>query len=324
LIYKPFLELYTTKNRPMKITFLDTYSIGNADLTELSKLGEFSRYETTAPKQVVERCVDADVVITNKVKLLRDELQALPNLRLICIAATGMNNVDLEYAAQKGITVKNVADYSTNSVAELTFTLALNLIHHLHYYDHFVKWGAYTESGLFTHHSRSFSELKGKKWGIIGMGNIGKRVAEIATVFGAEVAYYSTSGKNLDAGFPHMSLEALLRNCQIVSIHAPLYEMTQNLLDYQKLCLMKPEAYLINVGRGGIVNESDLAKALRENKLAGAGVDVFSQEPPTMDNPLLAEDIADKLLLTPHLAWASMEARQRLVDTMVEHIKALL
>jgi len=318
------LELYAPKSTPMKITFLDTYSIGNADLTALSKLGEFSRYETTLPEQVVERCIDADVVITNKVKLLRDELEALPNLRLICIAATGMNNVDLEFAAQKGIIVKNVADYSTNSVAELTFAMALNLIHHLPYYDHYVKWGAYSESRLFTHHARPFSELRGKKWGIIGMGNIGKRVAEIATVFGAEVAYYSTSGKNLDAGYPHMGLDDLLRNCQIVSIHAPLYEMTQNLLNYENLCLMQPEAFLINVGRGGIVNEVDLARALGENRLAGAGVDVFSQEPPTMDNPLLAKDIADKLLLTPHLAWASKEARQRLVDNIVEHIQAML
>lgn len=309
---------------PMKIIFLDTYSIGNADLSDLQALGDFTPYETTAPEQVIERCFDADVVITNKVKLLREELEALPNLRLICIAATGMNNVDLEVAAQKNILVKNVADYSTNSVAELTFTLALNLIHHLPYYDHFVKWGNYTQSGLFTHHSRPFSELKGKKWGIIGMGNIGKRVAEIATVFGAEVVYYSTSGKNLEAGYPHLPLTELMQMCQIVSIHAPLYEKTQNLLDYQTLCLMKPEAYLINVGRGGIVNEADLARALRENKLAGAGVDVFSQEPATEENPLLAKDIADKLILTPHLAWASTEARKRLVDTMVEHIRTTL
>jgi len=307
----------------MKIVFLDAYSIGNADISELQALGEWTAYETTSPEQVVLRCIDADVVITNKVRLLQAELEALPKLKLICIAATGMNNVDLAFATEKGITVKNVADYSTDSVAELTFTLALNLIHHTRYYDDYVKWGMYTESGLFTHHSKPFLEIKGKKWGIIGMGNIGKRVAKIATVFGAEVAYYSTSGKNLDAGYRSLTLEELLAECPIVSIHAPLNENTQNLLEYNRLCLMKPDAYLINVGRGGIVNEADLARALRENKLAGAGVDVFSQEPPTKDNPLLAIDLKDKLLLTPHLAWASKEARQRLVDTMVEHIKAL-
>ncbi len=308
----------------MNIVFLDAYSIGNAEISGLQALGEFISYETTAPNEVVDRCSDADVVITNKVKLLQAELEALPKLKLICISATGMNNVDLTYAAKKHISVKNVADYSTDSVAELTFTMALNLIHHTSYYDNYVKDGSYTRSGLFTHHIRPFSELKGKKWGIIGMGNIGKRVAEIATVFGAEVAYYSTSGKNLDAGYPQMELEDLLANSSIVSIHAPLYERTENLLDYKKLCLMKPEAYLINVGRGGIVNEEGLAQVLRENKLAGAGVDVFSQEPATENNPLLAKDIADKLLLTPHLAWASQEARQRLVDTMVNHIKSIL
>lgn len=307
----------------MKLLFLDAYSIGNADLSELAALGEFSLYENTAPEQVVERCLEADVVITNKVKLMRAELEALPNLKLICIAATGMNNVDLACAAGRGILVKNVADYSTDSVAELTFTLALNLIHHTRYYDDYVKWGMYTKSGLFTHHGRPFSEIRGKKWGIIGMGNIGRRVAAIATAFGAEVAYYSTSGKNLEAGYPRLNLEELLAECSIVSIHAPLNENTMNLLDYGKLCRMKPDAYLINVGRGGIVNETDLAKALRENKLAGAGIDVFSQEPPTLDNPLLADDLKDKLLLTPHLAWASAEARQRLVDAMVEHIRAL-
>lgn len=307
----------------MKITFLDSYSVGNADLSAFSNLGEFLSYQTTEPNQVVERCLDADVVITNKVKLMKHELEQLPNVRLICIAATGMNNVDLETAAKLGITVRNVANYSTDSVAEHTVGMVLGLLQHSRYYDDHVKWGAYTESRLFTHQGRSFSELKGKKWGIIGMGNIGKRVAEIATVFGAEVLYYSTSGQNLEAGWPHTALEELLHQCQIVSVHAPLYEKTQNLLNYEALCRMRPEAILINVGRGGIVNEGDLARALRENKLAGAGVDVFVQEPPSKENPLLAEDLRDKLLFSPHIAWASQEARQRLVDKMVEHIKAL-
>jgi glycerate dehydrogenase len=307
----------------MKITFLDSYSIGNADLSALNSLGEYDPYETTDPRQVVERCLDAEVVITNKVKLMKAELEQLPKLRLICIAATGMNNIDLETANKLGITVRNVANYSTESVAQVTFALVLNLLHNLAYYDRYVKWGNYSESGLFTHHAKAFSEIKGKKWGIIGMGNIGKRVAGIATVFGAEVVYHSTSGKNLEAGFPHLELDELLQKCQIVSIHAPLYEMTQDLLNYEKLCRMRPEAILINVGRGGIVQEADLARALREGRLAGAGVDVYSEEPPQKEHPLLANDLADKLLLTPHLAWASNEARQRLADVLVEHIKAL-
>jgi lactate dehydrogenase-like 2-hydroxyacid dehydrogenase len=305
----------------MKIIFLDLYSIGNADISILATLGEWTAYETTAPDQVVTRCADADVIITNKVKLLRPELEALPHLKLICIAATGMNNVDLTAAAEKGITVKNVTDYSTDSVAEQTFTTTLGLIHQTRYYDDYVKSGIYGHSGLFTHHGRPFMEIKGKKWGIIGMGHIGRRVAEIAAVFGAEVSYYSTSGMNLKAGYTNKELNELLAESDIVSIHAPLNERTQDLLDYKHLCLMKPSAFLINVGRGGIVNETDLVQALRENRLAGAGLDVFEQEPLPSDHPLLAPGIREKLLLTPHVAWASLEARQRLVDTMVRQIQ---
>jgi len=305
----------------MKIVFLDAYSIGNADDSALMVLGEYIRYEHTTPEDVLSRCEGADVLITNKVKLMQSELKYLPSLKLICIAATGMNNVDLKTAAEKGITVKNVADYSTDSVAEQTFAMALGLIHHTRYYDQYVKTGAYSNSGLFTHHGRPFFELKGKKWGIIGMGHIGQRVAEIATAFGAHIAYYSTSGKNLEAGFPCLSLNDLMEQCDIISIHAPLNEQTQYLLDYEKLRLMKPTAYLINVGRGGIVNETDLVEALREEHLAGAALDVYEQEPAPLNNPLLSSDIQEKLLLSPHIAWASAEARQRLVDTMVQHIK---
>jgi len=300
---------------------LDAYSIGNLDLSPLAELGEFISYENTLPEQVLLRCANADVVITNKVKLMKSELEALPRLKLICVAATGMNNIDLKIAAEKGIEVKNVADYSTDSVAELTLTLALELIHKTHYYDHYVKSGIYSGSGLFTHHGRPFFEIKGKKWGIIGMGHIGHRVAEIASAFGAQISYYSTSGKNLDAIYPHKNLDVLLAESDIVSIHAPLNERTQYLIGYDKLCLMNPDAYLINVGRGGIVNEMDLAQALRESHLAGAGLDVFEQEPIPSDNPLLSPDIQDKLLMTPHIAWASVEARQRLVDTMILQIR---
>ncbi|MDD4922250.1 MAG: D-2-hydroxyacid dehydrogenase [Bacteroidales bacterium] len=308
-------------NKPLQtIVFLDAYSLGNADISSLIRLGEFISYEQTAPEEVLSRCANADVVITNKVKLMQAELEALPRLKLICIAATGMNNVDLKVAAEKGIAVKNVADYSTDSVAELTFTMALNLIHQTRYYDDYVKSGAYSRSGLFTHHGRPFFEVKGKKWGIIGMGHIGHRVAEIASVLGAEISYHSTSGKNLQTGYTHKNLDALMAESDIISIHAPLNEQTKYLIDYQKLCLMQPGAFLINVGRGGIVKETDLAMALKENRLAGAALDVFEQEPLNAENPLLSSDIREKLLMTPHVAWASMEARQRLVETMAEHI----
>lgn len=317
----PFFLTLATKFHRMKIVFLDAYSVGDADVSALWNLGEFTPYETTEPEQVIARCQEADVVITNKVKLLQPEIEALPHLKLICIAATGMNNVDLKAAAQKGITVKNVAGYSTDSVAELTFTMALNLIHQTHYYDQYVKSKAYSLSGLFTHHGRSFFEVKGKKWGIIGMGQIGRRVAEIASAFGAEVSYHSTSGKNLQTGYKQQELDSLMAESDIISIHAPLNEQTRDLIDYQKLSLMKKNAYLINVGRGGIVKEKDLAKALRENRLAGAGLDVYEQEPLPSDSPLLSPDIQEMLLMTPHVAWASAEARQRLINTIVNNIE---
>lgn len=310
----------TTK--PLNIVFLDASSIGNTDLSPLSALGNFTAFPDTNPEQVLDRCREADVVVTNKVKLLRKEMDALPNLKLICIAATGMNNIDLPAASEKGIQVRNVPGYSTDSVAELTFTLALNLSHHLSYQDYYVKSGTYSRSGLFTNYTLTFHELRDKQWGIIGMGTIGKRVAELATCFGAQVSYYSTSEKNKDAGFPQKSLEELLKDSDIISIHAPLNEQTRFMIKYDQLCLMKPDALLINVGRGKIVHEADLAKALREGKLAGAGFDVFEQEPISAENPLLAEDLNGKVLLTPHIAWASIEARQRLVEATAAHIIA--
>jgi len=308
----------------MKIVFLDAYSIGNADMSAFAALGYYTSFESTSPEQVVSRCAKADIIITNKVKLMQPELEALTNLKLICIAATGMNNVDLNVAAEKGIAVKNVADYSTDSVAEQTFSLALGLIHQTHYYDQYVKSGDYSRSGRFTHHGRPFFEIKGKKWGIIGMGHIGQRVAEIAKAFGAEVSYNSTSGKNLNAGYMHKKLDLLLAESDIISIHAPLNEQTHYLINAENLRFLKPSAYLINVGRGGIVNETDLAKALKENRLAGAGIDVFEQEPLPMNHPFLSPDIKEKLLMAPHVAWASEEARQRLVDTIAKHIKRFI
>lgn len=307
---------------PLNIVFLDASSIGDTDLSPLNKLGNCTIYSDTTPEELVERCIQADVIITNKVKVLRNEMEALPRLKLICIAATGMNNIDLPAAAEKGITVKNVPGYSTDSVAELTFALALNLTHYLLYQDNFVKSGAYSRSGLFTNYTRTFHELRDKEWGIIGMGTIGKRVAELATCFGSRVSYYSTSGVNTETGYPHKSLEALLKESDIVSIHAPLNDQTRFMIGYEELCLMKPEAFIVNVGRGKLIKEIDLARALREQRLAGAGLDVFEQEPISFEHPLLAEDVQGKVLLTPHIAWASVEARQRLVNATAAHINA--
>ncbi len=304
----------------MNIVFVDTFAAGEVDLSSIAALGNLTCYDRTEPHQLVERCANAEVVITNKVVFFEQEIAQLPNLKLICIAATGMNNVDLAFAAARGVAVKNVANYSTESVAQTTFALTLGLIQSSRYYDNYVKSGEYSQSGVFTHHGRPYFELKGKQWGIIGLGNIGRRVAEIASIFGAEVSYYSTSGKNSTNDYPQKSLENLLKESDIVSIHAPLNVQTKNLLDYDRLCLMKLTDLLINVGRGGIVVEADLAKALRENRLAGAGLDVFEHEPIQSDNPLLAPDITDKLLLAPHIAWASQESRQRLIDKICGNI----
>lgn len=304
----------------MNIVLLDRASLGDTSLAPLEPLGNLIVYGDTAPHQVVERCRNADVIICNKVKITAPIMDALPKLRLICIAATGMNNVALEYAAQKGISVKNVAHYSTASVAQATFALLLALMHSTAYLDAYVKGGQYAQSSLFTHYGRTFYELAGKRFGVIGMGNIGRRVAAIAEALGASVAYYSTSGQNLSAPYLLLPLDELLKTSDVVSIHAPLNRNTYNLIGYPQLQRMKPSAYLVNVGRGKIVNEAELARALNENLIAGAALDVFEQEPINPDNPLLSVANPEKLMLSPHTAWLSVEARRTLIEKVAENI----
>ncbi len=305
----------------MKIVFLDAGTIGQTDLSTLSRWGEITIYEQTTADEVTKRSVLADILITNKVRLPEHELSALPNLKLICIAATGMNNVDLSFAAKKGIIVRNVSGYSTESVAQTTFAMFFSLYQKLSYYDQYVKSGEYSRSNQFTHHGKPFSELSGKKWGIIGLGNIGKRVAEIATVFGAEVIYFSTSGKNRNDDYKEVTLDELLGQSDIISIHAPLNDQTLRLISIQELKLMKKNAIIINAGRGGIIDESDLTIALRNGLLAGAALDVYESEPLNPESPLLSDDVSDRLLLLPHIAWASVEARQKLVEGICTNIE---
>jgi glycerate dehydrogenase len=307
----------------MKIVFLDRATLGDTSLAPLEPLGELTVYDDTATEQeVVERCKDADVIICNKVKITAPIMDALPKLRLISISATGMNNVDLKHAEQKGIAVRNVAGYSTASVAQVTFALLLSLMHSTAYFDAYVKSGEYAQSSLFTHYGRAFYELAGKQFGVIGMGNIGRRVAAIAEALGARVAYYSTSGQNLSAPYPHLPLSELLKTSDVASIHAPLNRNTYNLIAYPQLQQMKPTAYLVNVGRGKIVNEADLARALNENLIAGAALDVFEHEPINPNNPLLSVKNPEKLMLAPHTGWLSAEARQRLVEGVAEGIRS--
>lgn len=307
----------------MKITFLDSATLTDLpeELARISSLGEFNHFSNTAPDQVVERLAGSAVAITNKVRLEREHIEQLPELRLICVAATGTNNVDKEAAAARNIPVRNVTGYSTNSVAQLAltalFTVALDLIH----LNGAVYDGTYREKGSFSYWRKPFYELGGARFGIIGMGTIGQAVAKLATAYGAKVVYHSTSGKNQEQPYPSMSLEGLLETSEVVSIHCPLHPRTRNLMNYDMLERMKPSAYLLNMARGGIVNESDLVKALNAGIIAGAAVDVFTEEPFGEDHPYHQIEDQSKLLLTPHVGWASVEARSTLIDGIVANIE---
>jgi glycerate dehydrogenase len=273
---------------------------------------------------VVERCRGYEIVIVNKVELTGAIMKQLPDLKLICIAATGMNNVDLEHARENGIEVKNVTGYSTDSVAQLTFTMLLYLVNKPYYYDSYVKSGAYSRSGLFTHHHEPFWELKGKRMGIIGLGTIGRQVARIAESFGMEVVFYSTTGRNNHISYKRFELDDLLKSSDVVSIHAPLNDQTRNLINYDKIKLMRPCAILLNLGRGGIINEKELARALNDNLIGAAGIDVMEQEPIHADNPMLKLYDKEKILITPHMAWASKESRELLVEKIARNIEVYL
>lgn len=306
----------------MKLVMLDTRSLGNdVHLDIFNKFGEVDIYYSTEPHEVVDRIKDADIVIVNKVLLFENELSQAKKLKLICFSATGTNNVDLEYCKNHGIQARNVAGYSTISVAQHTFAMLFYLLESLSYYDKFVQSGEYTKSQYFTHFDRKFWEISGKTWGIIGLGNIGKEVARLATAFGCKVIYYSTSGRNNNSEYESVSLEYLLKNSDIVSIHAPLNEKTNNLLSTKELSLMKKTAYLLNVGRGKIVDENALAIALDDKEIAGAGLDVLEYEPLSFDSRLLNRD---NLYITPHIAWASYEARTRLIQEIADNIQAYL
>ena len=253
----------------------------------------------------------------------KETIETLPNLKMIAITATGMNNVDLEYAKQKNIVVKNVSGYSTNSVVEHTFRLVLALIGKLRYYSEYTQSGSWSKSPIFTHLQKPFFEIANKNWGIIGLGTIGKEVAKIATAFGANVSYYATSGVIHNKEYPHKRLEELLKNSDIISIHAPLNANTQNLITKDELNLMKRGSVLINVGRGGIVDESALANAIDNNDLL-VGLDVTKKEPIEEDNLLLKVKNRENLIITPHIAWGSIESRERLIEGVVKNIEEFI
>ena len=304
----------------MKIAFLDAATMGNVSFEPFERLGDFIRYDRSSPEEARERVKDIDVLLINKVCVDRELIDAAPSLKLICIAATGVNNIDVDYAASKGIPVRNAVGYSTDSVVQSTFMHILSLVGGAPYFDRSVKSGDYSRSGMFTDPNWNWWELAGKTIGIVGLGNIGKKVACIAEAFGMKVCYYSTSGTGHCKDYPCISLEELLRTSDIVSVHAPLNERTLNLIGEAELAMMKPSAYLVNMGRGAIIVEDALARAVDEGVIAGAGIDVFVKEPIPEDHPYLQMKHPERMRLAPHVAWASIEARQRLVGIMADNM----
>lgn len=305
----------------MKIAFLDSASMGNVSFDALRELGEFVEYESSTPEQAKERVKDIDVLCINKVLVNKELIDAAPKLRLICEAATGVNNIDLEYAASKGIPVRNAVGYSTDSVVQATFMHMLSLVGSAPYFDYSVKSGAYSQSGLFTDPNRSWWEIAGKTIGIIGLGNIGLKVARIAESFGMKVCYYSTSGTKHNGEYPALELDELMSRSDIVSVHAPLNERTKGLIGKRELSLMQKHAYIMNLGRGGIIVEADLAEAVDEGIIAGAALDVFETEPLPLEHPFLKMKHPERMRFAPHAAWASVEARTRLVSIMADNIR---
>lgn len=308
----------------MKIVYLDASTLGDTQMDEIRALGEYVSYPMCTREEALERVSDCEVLIVNKVRVDEELLAAAPKLKLICEAATGVNNIDLEAAARRGIPVRNVAGYSTESVVQSTFTHLLSLVGNAPYFDDYVKSGKYSACGIFTNVSHPFMELDGKTMGIIGMGTIGKRVAAVATAFGMKVVYYSTSGTSHCTDYPSLPLEELLAQSDAVSVHAPLNGRTKGLIGARELRMMKPTAVLLNLGRGGIVDEGALAEAVDEGVIAGAALDVYLEEPLPADSPLMHLRHPERFRFSPHTAWASAEALRRLASGVAANIREFL
>lgn len=307
----------------MKLVILDSLTLGNVDLECFRDFGDLQIYSHTSQTEILQRCKDAEIIITCKVPFDAQTLSSLPKLKLIALTSTGTNIIDLQKAQELGITVKNVAGYSTNAVAQHTFMLALALLGNLNFYNSYCKKEQWCNSPVFTFITDNVFELNGKQWGIIGLGNIGKQTAKIAQAFGAEVSYTSTSGKNTDASLPQKSLQELLSQSDIISIHAPLNPQTYHLLNASNLSLLKDKAILLNVGRGGIIDEEALAQRMLQSHIK-FGSDVLEVEPMKQNHPLLHPLFNDRLILTPHTAWAYEETRERLIKSVYENVKNFL
>ena len=306
----------------MKIVFLDAKTIGDdIDLSGFERLGEVVKYEFSTTEQARERTKDADVIVLNKVLVNEQSIGEASHLKLVCVTATGTNNLDKDYLAERGIEWRNVAGYSTETVAQHTFALLFYLWEKMAYYDGYVKSGNYVDDVMFTHFSNVFHDLSGRTWGVVGLGAIGRRVADIAGMFGCRVIYYSTSGAHDAQGYTRVDFDTLLAESDIVSVHAPLNENTEHLMNAEAFRKMKKSAVFLNLGRGPIVVEQDLADALRQGEIAAAGLDVLTAEPMSADNPLREITDSGKLVITPHIAWASVEARTRLMKQVEQNIE---
>ena len=310
----------------MKIVLLERLSAGDdVDVSCFKELGEFISYDNTVtPEEVSERVADADAIIANKAPMNEMSLKNAPNIKFIGELATGYDNCDIDYCRSRGIRVANVRDYSTAMVAQHTFTLALTVSQKIVHYDNYVKSGQYASQHRFSNFDIPFNELDNKTWGIAGFGNIGSRVAKIAESFGCRVIIHSITGRMLDAGFEQVDKETLLRESDFISLHCPLSDLSRHFIDKEALSKMKNTAILINVARGPVVNTEALYEALENGQIAGAGLDVLEKEPISKDDPLGKIKDSGKLIITPHLAWASVEARKRCVDEVFLNLKAFI
>ncbi len=309
----------------MKLVFLDRKTIGDdIDLSIFKDFGEVVEYNFSSVEEVPDRVADADILVINKIPINESTIGSAKNLKLVCVTATGTNNLDKDYLYKRGIAWRNVAGYSTESVAQHTFSMLFYLLEHMAYYDSYVKNGNYINDTMFTHFDKVFPQISDKTWGIIGLGAIGRRVADIAKVFGANVIYYSASGAPAQDGYTQVDLDTLLSTSDIVSVHAPLNEYTEGLMDSDAFSKMKPSAIFLNLGRGPIVDEVALTNALNNGVIAAAGLDVIAVEPMSPDCPLLNVQDKSKLLITPHIGWASVEARTNLMNIIHNQIKNFL
>lgn len=309
----------------MKIAVLERHSVGPDIPVQYEHLGEVTYYRnTTTIQEVRERVKNVDIIVANKAPLGEETLKDAPNVKLICELATGFDNVDLAYCKSRGISVCNVVDYCSGMVAQHTFALALALLEKLPHYDQYVKSGAYSAQDRFSNFDLPFCELEGKTWGIVGLGNIGRRVARIAQAFGCSVVFHSITGKNSCGEYPQLDKDTLLAKSDFLSLHCPLSDLSRNFIDAEALRKMKRTAVLINVARGPVVNNADLYEALEAGEIAAAGLDVLEKEPLAPDNPLSRFKDSNRLIITPHLAWASVEARRRCVEEAYRNIDAFL